>query len=99
MLGNIAQLNARNLHKIIQADLTWDRRIRLHENNKANQEIIFWRNNFIHIKYHIKFLHFSSSPSPYCFLFLQKQVITSYTHNFLKEGGSKYALRFSEKTK
>ena len=45
VLGNIAQLKARNLHKIIQAELTWDRRIRLHENNKANHEITFWRNN------------------------------------------------------
>ena len=36
VLGNIVQLKARNLHKIIQAKLTWDdRRIRLHENNKA----------------------------------------------------------------
>ena len=41
MLGNIAQLKARNIHEIIQAELTWDRRIRLHENGKAKQEIIF----------------------------------------------------------
>ena len=31
VLGSIAQLKARNLHKIIQAELTWDdKRIRLH---------------------------------------------------------------------
>ena len=41
MLGNIVQLKARNLHKIIQAELTWDRRIQLHESNKAKEEIIF----------------------------------------------------------
>ena len=40
-LGNIAQLKSRNLHKIIQAELTWDRRTRLHENDKVNQKIIF----------------------------------------------------------
>ena len=59
----IAQLKARNLHKIIQAELTWDRRIRLDESNKANHEIIFWRNNMIRL-IHIKFLHFASLPSP-----------------------------------
>ena len=47
VLGNIAQLKARGFRKIIQAELTWDRRIRLHENDKASQEIIFWRNNLI----------------------------------------------------
>ena len=36
MLGNIAQLKGRNLHKIIQAELSWDKRIRLHENDKTN---------------------------------------------------------------
>ena len=41
VLGNIVQLKARNLHKIIRAELTWDRRIRLHESKKANEEIIF----------------------------------------------------------
>ena len=45
MLGNIAQLIKRNIYKIIQAELTRDKRIRLHENDKAIQEIIFWRNN------------------------------------------------------
>ena len=40
-LSNIAQLKARNLHKIIQVELTWERRIRLHENEKAIKEIIF----------------------------------------------------------
>ena len=49
VLGNIAQLKARNLQKIIQAELTWDRRNKLHENNKANQEIIFWTNNLIRL--------------------------------------------------
>ena len=41
VLGNIAEFKIRNLHKIIQAELTWNRRIRLHENHKTNQEIIF----------------------------------------------------------
>ena len=50
VLRNIAQLKARNLHKILQVELTWDdRRIRLHENDKAIQEIIFWRNNLIRL--------------------------------------------------
>ena len=49
VLGNITQLKARNLHKIIQVELTWDKRIRLHENNKANQAIIFWRNNLMRL--------------------------------------------------
>ena len=30
VLGNITQLKARKVHKIIQAELTWDKRIRLH---------------------------------------------------------------------
>ena len=41
VLGNIAQSTVRNLHKIIQAELRWERHIRLHENDKANQGIIF----------------------------------------------------------
>ena len=45
VLGNIAQLKTRNIYKIIQAELTWDKRIQLHENHKAIQEIIFWQNN------------------------------------------------------
>ena len=49
VLGNIAQLNTRNMYKIIQAELTWDKRIRLHEKDKAIQEIIFWRNNLIRL--------------------------------------------------
>ena len=42
VLGNIAQLKTRNIYKIIQAKLKWDKRIRLHENDKAIQEIVFW---------------------------------------------------------
>ena len=49
MLRNIAQLKTRNIYKTIQAELTWDKRIRLHENDKAIQEIIFWRNNLIRL--------------------------------------------------
>ena len=49
VLGNIAQLKTRNIYKIIQAELAWDKRIRLHENDKAIQEIIFWRNNLIRL--------------------------------------------------
>ena len=41
VLGNIAQLKTRNIYKIIQAELKWDKRIRLHENAKDIQEIIF----------------------------------------------------------
>ena len=41
LLENIAQLKTRNINKIIQAELKWDKRIRLHENDKAIQEIIF----------------------------------------------------------
>ena len=37
VLGNIAQLKTRNIWKIIRAELNWDKRIRLHENNKAIQ--------------------------------------------------------------
>ena len=49
VLGSIAQLKTRNICKIIQAELTWDKRDRLHENNKSIQEIIFWRNNLIRL--------------------------------------------------
>ena len=35
VLRNIAQLKTRNIYKIIQAELKWDKRIRLHENDKA----------------------------------------------------------------
>ena len=49
VLRNIAQLKIRNIYKIIQAELIWDKRIRLHENNKAIQEIIFWQNNLIRL--------------------------------------------------
>ena len=47
LLGNIAQLKARNSHIIIRAELIWDRHTRLHENDKASQGIIFWRNNLM----------------------------------------------------
>ena len=49
MLGKIAQLKTRNTYKIIQAELTREKRIRLHENDKAIQEIICWRNNLIQL--------------------------------------------------
>ena len=49
MLGNIAQLKTRNIYKIIQAELKWDKSIQLHENGKAIQEIIFWQNNLIRL--------------------------------------------------
>ena len=49
VLGNIAQLKTRNIYKIIQAELKWDKCIRLHEYDKAIQEIIFWRNNLIRL--------------------------------------------------
>ena len=46
---NIAQLKARNLRKIIQAEFKWDNCIWLHENDKANQAIIFWENNLMRL--------------------------------------------------
>ena len=49
LLGNIAQLKARNSHKIIRAELISNRRTRLHENDKASQGIIFWRNNLMQL--------------------------------------------------
>ena len=49
VLGNIAQLKTINIYKIIQAELKWDKCIRLHEYDKAIQEIIFWRNNLIRL--------------------------------------------------
>ena len=36
-VGKYCKIKTRNLHKIIQEELTWDRRIRLYENDKANQ--------------------------------------------------------------
>ena len=45
MLGNTAQLKIRNMYRIIQVELTWDKHIRL----KAIQEIIFWLNNLIRL--------------------------------------------------
>ena len=41
LLGNIAQLKTRIISKIIQAELKWDKCIRLHENDKAIQKICF----------------------------------------------------------
>ena len=49
MLVNIAQLKTRNINNIIQAGLTWDKRIRSHQNDKAIQEIIFWWHNLIRL--------------------------------------------------
>ena len=77
VLGNIAQLKTRNICKIIQAELTLDKRIRLHENDKAIQEIIFWRNNLIRLNSRVLY--------PYqvpTVLSIQTQVITPYSHSF-----------------
>ena len=77
VLGNIAQLKTRNIYKIIQAELTLDKRIRLHENDKAIQEIIFWRNNLIRLNARVLY--------PYqvpTVLSIQTQVITPYPHSF-----------------
>ena len=49
VLGSIAQLKTRNIYKIIQAELKRDKRIRLHENDKAIQEIVFWWNNLLRL--------------------------------------------------
>ena len=56
------------MYRIIQAELTWDKHIRL----KAIQEIIFWLNILIRLK--------SSLPSLPLLIFTQ--VITPYPHNF-----------------
>ena len=98
VLGNITQLKARNLHKIIQVELTWDKRIRLHEHNKANQAIIFWRNNLMRLSSY-QFFTFYILTNSLLSLFLQTPVITPYPHNFLKKGENKYASHFSENTK
>ena len=82
VLGNIAQLKARNLHKFTPAELIWDRRIRLHENDKTNQEIIFRRNNLIRLNSYQVFA-FCILTRLLLFLFLQMQVITPYLHNLL----------------
>ena len=77
VLGNIAQLKTRNIYKIIQAELTLDKRIRLHENDKAIQEIIFWRNNLIRLNSRVLY--------PYqvpTVLSIQTQIITPYPHSF-----------------
>ena len=96
VLGNILQLKARNLHEIIKAELTWNRRIRLHENDKANQKISFWRINLIRLNSYQVFA-FCILTKSLLFLFLQAQVMTPYPHNFLKE--DKYPLYFSVSTK
>ena len=61
VLGNTAQLKIRNIYKITQAELTWDKRIRLHENGKAIQEIIFSQNNLIRLN--SLFLHLYQVPT------------------------------------
>ena len=96
-LRNLAQLKARNLHKIIQTKLTRDRRIRLYENDTANQEIIFWRNNLIRLNSYQGFA-FCILTKSLLLLFLQTQIITPYPHNLLKEGDNIYALNFSVNT-
>ena len=77
VLGNIAQLKTRNIYKIIQAELTLNKRIRLHENDKAIQEIFFWQNNLIRLNSRVLY--------PYqvpTVLSIHTQVITPYPHNF-----------------
>ena len=96
VLRNIVQLKARNLHKIILAELTWDSRIQLHENDKAIQEITFWRNNLIRLNSYKLFAICILTKSQ-LFLLLQMQVIMLYLHNILKE--DKYALNFFVNTK
>ena len=38
---------------MIQPELTWDKRIGLDGNNKAMQEIIIWRDNFIQLNSYV----------------------------------------------
>ena len=90
VLGNIAQLKARNLDKIIPAELTRGRLLRLHENNKANKEIIFWRNNLIRLNSCV--LHPYQVPTV---LFFRRKLSRHIRKNFLKEGENIYALIFS----
>ena len=94
VLGNIAQLKARNLHKIIPAELTWGRLFRLHENNKANKEIIFLRNNLIRLNSCV--LHPYQVPTV---LFFIRKLSHDICTIFLKEGKNIYALNFSVSTK
>ena len=41
VLGNIAQLKAKNLHRLIQAELTWDRRIRYRKTTNQSGNYFF----------------------------------------------------------
>ena len=45
VMGNIVQLKARNLYKIIGARHSWDNRISVRENDGVINEIHFWRLN------------------------------------------------------
>ena len=69
VLGNIAQLKTRNINKIIQAELKWDKRIRLHENDKAIQKIIFWRDNLIRLNSCVLYPY----QDPNCFYLLRRK--------------------------
>ena len=41
VLGNIAQLKAKNLHRLIQAELTWDRRTRYRKTTNQSGNYFF----------------------------------------------------------
>ena len=81
MLGNIAQLKTRNIYKIIQAELKWDKSIRLHENGKAIQEIIFWQNNLIRLNSRVLYPY--QVPTAFISSYANNQALSAH---FLKGG-------------
>ena len=81
VLGNIAQLKTRNIYKIIQAELKWDKSIRLHENGKAIQEIIFWQNNLIRLNSRVLYPY--QVPTAFISSYASNQALSAH---FLKGG-------------
>ena len=46
VLGNIVQLKARRLHRLISSGNSWDSRISFEDHPEALDELFFWRNKF-----------------------------------------------------
>ena len=97
VLGNTAQLKIRNIYKITQAELTWDKRIRLHENGKAIQEIIFSQNNLIRLNslfldlYQVPTVFISSDASNHA---LSAQVLKGGREYICFKNFSEYEIKF-----
>ena len=93
VLGNTAQLKARNSHKIIQAELThsitWKRQ---------SQSIIFWRNNLMQLNSYQVFAHFTSLPSSYCFYFFRRK-LSCLIRTIFKRGREQICLKIYNKYK